>query len=198
MTTAPNGELRRQDFHLQVQQLVSLRSLLSANGSQTGFSGKGYHRSSKASRREDLEVEEPVACGHCSSFHFHAALAGMLGPTLIGNQVVEVCQPRDKRLLAATWVVVTVDRRIAPPTAAPERSVPVSGHSAPQCPDVCHAYLAGDSLHTPAFSHRGSVHEALANCCSAHRVDHHSHDRSRSGHHGGSTADSTDSAHAAL
>jgi len=28
MTTVPNGELRRQDFHLQVQQLVSLRSLL--------------------------------------------------------------------------------------------------------------------------------------------------------------------------
>jgi hypothetical protein len=27
MTTAPNGELRRQDFHLQVQQLVSLRPL---------------------------------------------------------------------------------------------------------------------------------------------------------------------------
>jgi len=27
MTTTPNGELRRQDFHLQVQQLVSLRSL---------------------------------------------------------------------------------------------------------------------------------------------------------------------------
>src|SRR5215510_1576533 len=26
MTTAPNGELRRQDLHLQVQQLVSLRS----------------------------------------------------------------------------------------------------------------------------------------------------------------------------
>jgi hypothetical protein len=28
MTMAPNGELRRQDLHLQVQQLVSLRSLL--------------------------------------------------------------------------------------------------------------------------------------------------------------------------
>src|SRR5215470_3666957 len=27
ITTAPNGALRRQDFHLQVQQLVSLRSL---------------------------------------------------------------------------------------------------------------------------------------------------------------------------
>src|SRR5437879_1802675 len=28
MTTAPNGALHRQDFHLQVSQLVSLRSLL--------------------------------------------------------------------------------------------------------------------------------------------------------------------------
>jgi hypothetical protein len=28
MTTVPNGELRRQDFHLQVQQLVSLCSFL--------------------------------------------------------------------------------------------------------------------------------------------------------------------------
>ena len=28
MTTAPNGALRRQDLHLQVQQFVSLRSLL--------------------------------------------------------------------------------------------------------------------------------------------------------------------------
>jgi len=28
MTTAPNGELRRPDLHLQVQQLVSLRPLL--------------------------------------------------------------------------------------------------------------------------------------------------------------------------
>jgi hypothetical protein len=35
MTTAPNGELRRQDFHLQVQQLVSLRSLPWAYDYQT-------------------------------------------------------------------------------------------------------------------------------------------------------------------
>ena len=26
----------------------------------TGFSGKGYHRSAKASRGEDLQIEEPV------------------------------------------------------------------------------------------------------------------------------------------
>jgi hypothetical protein len=33
ITTAPNGELRRQDLHLQVQQLVSLRSLQRAQRS---------------------------------------------------------------------------------------------------------------------------------------------------------------------
>ena len=76
----------------------------------TDFSGKWYHRSSKASRREDLEVEEPVACGNCSSFHFHAALAGMLGPTLIGDQVVEVCQPCEKRLLAPFGMMEAFNR----------------------------------------------------------------------------------------
>jgi hypothetical protein len=34
MTTAPNGELRRQDFHLQVQQFVSLRALQLVPASQ--------------------------------------------------------------------------------------------------------------------------------------------------------------------
>jgi hypothetical protein len=62
--------------------------------------GAVYHRSAKASRREDLEVEEPITCGDCSSFHFDTTLAGMLGPTLIGDQVVQMCQPRQKRLLA--------------------------------------------------------------------------------------------------
>ena len=38
------------------------------NPHSIGFSGKGYHRSSKASRRKDLQVEEPVACGNCASF----------------------------------------------------------------------------------------------------------------------------------
>src|SRR2546429_1284562 len=32
----------------------------------TQFSGKAYHCSSKASRREHLQVEEPVACWDCS------------------------------------------------------------------------------------------------------------------------------------
>src|SRR5207249_1554308 len=37
----------------------------------TRFSGKEYHCSSKASRREDLQVEEPVACRDCASFDFY-------------------------------------------------------------------------------------------------------------------------------
>ena len=36
--------------------------------------------------------------------------------------------------------LVTVDRRITPPTAGPERSVQVSLHSAPQYSDAGHAY----------------------------------------------------------
>ena len=44
-----------------------------------------------------------------------------------------------------TNLMVTVDRRIAPPTAVPERGVIVSSHTAPQYPGACHAYLAGDS-----------------------------------------------------
>ena len=54
------------------------------------FSGGVGHCSSKASRREDLEIEQPVACWDFSSFHFHPTLASMLGATLIRYQVVEV------------------------------------------------------------------------------------------------------------
>ena len=41
--------------------------------------------SSKAARGEDLQVEHPVWCGDASTFDFHATLAGMLSPTLIGD-----------------------------------------------------------------------------------------------------------------
>jgi hypothetical protein len=56
---------------------------------------------------------------------------------------------------------VTVDRRIAPPTAASERSMIVSCHAAPQCSDTCHAYLPGGIQLDPGFSRRGSVHVRL-------------------------------------
>src|SRR6266705_1450219 len=57
---------------------------------------------------------------------------------------------------------VTVDRRITPPTAAPERSMRLSPHAAPQYPDAYHAHRAGNSPGAPAFSRGGSVHAALA------------------------------------
>ena len=79
-----------------------------------GFSGRECHRSPKASRREDLQIEEPVACRDSPAFHFHATLAGMLGATLIGHQVVEVCQPREKRLLAATGMMKPFHREQFP------------------------------------------------------------------------------------
>jgi len=53
MTTAPNGELRRQDFHLQVQQLVSLRSLLL--GQFAGPDGSSRQRT-------PIAVTDPVRC----------------------------------------------------------------------------------------------------------------------------------------
>ena len=44
-------------------------------------------------------------CGDCASFHFHPALPGMLGSTLIRDQVVEMRQPCQKRLLASLWMM---------------------------------------------------------------------------------------------
>ena len=71
----------------------------------TGFSGKGCPHSAKPSRREDLDIEEPVACRYATPFHFHATLPGMLGATLIRDEVVQVGEPREKSLLAAPGVM---------------------------------------------------------------------------------------------
>src|SRR5262249_46425875 len=54
--------------------------------------------SSKAARGEDLQVEHPICGGDASAFHFHPTLTRVLGSTLIRNQVVQVGQPRQKRL----------------------------------------------------------------------------------------------------
>jgi transposase InsO family protein len=95
-------------------------------------------------------------------------------------------------------LMVTVERQITLPPAVPERRMPVSVHAAPQYPDACHAYLAGDSPCAPTFSHRGSVHEALADCCNANRGGHHCDDPPQSGRHVGRTTRSSDSARVAL
>ena len=61
-----------------------------------------------------MEIEEPVACWDCSSFHFYPTLPRMLGATLIGHQVVEMGQPREKRLLASTWMMEPLHREQFP------------------------------------------------------------------------------------
>src|SRR6266436_4971515 len=66
----------------------------------TELRGGACHRSSKASRGKDVEVEEPVVCRYSSAFDFHPTLAGMLSPTLRGDQVIKGRQPCPKRLLA--------------------------------------------------------------------------------------------------
>ena len=80
----------------------------------TELRGKGYPHSAKAARGENLEVEEPVACWDCTTFDFHPTLASVLGPTLIGHQVVEVCQPREKRLLAPFGMMEAFHREQLP------------------------------------------------------------------------------------
>src|SRR5215813_830287 len=123
----------------------------------------------------------------------------MIQCQLLAQAVLALAQrgnatPNRRHMLAQAEVeAVTVDRRITPPTAVPERSVRLSPHAAPQYPDAGHAYQAGDSLGAPAFSRRGNVHEALADWQSANRVGHRWCDRSRSGRHVGRTAHNSDS-----
>jgi hypothetical protein len=66
----------------------------------TELRGGGCTRSAKAARGEDLQIEHPVSCGDSPAFHFHATLTGVLGSALIRDEVVQVCEPRQKRLLA--------------------------------------------------------------------------------------------------
>jgi len=52
-----------------------------------------------------LQIEEPVACRYAPAFHFYATLVRVLGPTLIRDEVVQVGERRQKRLLIATGMV---------------------------------------------------------------------------------------------
>jgi hypothetical protein len=71
----------------------------------------------------------------------------MLGATLIRDQVIQVCQPRQKGLLTAARVMVTVDGRITPSTTASEprvRAFHARGSSA-----ICPLSSAPFRLHIP-------------------------------------------------
>jgi hypothetical protein len=47
-----------------------------------------------------LESEEPVLCWDYAAFDFYPTLASVLGATLVWDQVVQMCQPDKKGLLA--------------------------------------------------------------------------------------------------
>jgi hypothetical protein len=80
----------------------------------TRFSGKEYHCSSPASRREDLQGEAPVACRDGASVDFHPTLASVRGAALLGPQVVEVRQPRAPPLGAPLGVLDALPRQPLP------------------------------------------------------------------------------------
>src|SRR5215471_2437850 len=71
----------------------------------TALCGEACPHSSEASGGEDLDIEEPVSGWDGSTLHFHATLASMLSATLIRNQVIQVRESREKRLLTATGMV---------------------------------------------------------------------------------------------
>jgi len=47
-----------------------------------------FSHSSKATRGKDLQIEEAVCGGYAPAFHFHPTLPGMLGSTLIRDDVI--------------------------------------------------------------------------------------------------------------
>jgi hypothetical protein len=104
-TITGDFKIFRQSNSLSLDEIEPLIDELSKIPHSTEFSGGVDPSASKASRREDLPIEEPVCCGYSPAFHFHAALTGMLGPTLIGDQVIQMSQPCEKRLLTAAWMV---------------------------------------------------------------------------------------------
>jgi hypothetical protein len=59
-----------------------------------------FSQSSKASRGENLQVEHPICGGYAPTFHFYPTLASVLGAPLIRDQVVQMREPLQKRLLA--------------------------------------------------------------------------------------------------
>src|SRR5687768_8651328 len=81
-TTRPSVN-KRAKFHIPTKIAIRLFSCDGGEGyafmdDSTEFSGGVCYRLSKASRREDLQVEQPVACWDFSSFDFHPTLSGML------------------------------------------------------------------------------------------------------------------------
>jgi hypothetical protein len=71
---------------------------------------ESFSHSLISSRREDLQIEQPISCRDSPAFHFYTTLPRMLGATLIGHQVIQVREPREKRLLVSTGMMKPLHR----------------------------------------------------------------------------------------
>ena len=81
MTTAPNGELRRQDFHLQVQQLVSLRPLPVVLVPQVLLAALPDAHRMEGETETVGDGEVPLGCREAPGLHHAPGLAHVLqGP----------------------------------------------------------------------------------------------------------------------
>jgi hypothetical protein len=61
-----------------------------------------------------VQVEAPVSGGYSAAFDVHATLTRMLGSMVIGHQVVQRGESREKRLWAAVWVMAPFPREALP------------------------------------------------------------------------------------
>ena len=52
-----------------------------------------------------MQVEHPVSGGYAPAFHLYPTLPSMLSAPLIWDQVIQVRQPHEKRLLTAPRVM---------------------------------------------------------------------------------------------
>jgi len=109
-----------------------------------GFRGKRYPRSSTASRREDLQVEEPVACGDGASCHFHPTVARMLSAALGGHEVVQMGESSQKRLLTPVGMMEALHHEQLPLDGGMRLSEQGAGHRHLRvCEDRIPARLGG-------------------------------------------------------
>jgi hypothetical protein len=79
---------------------------------------KRCSRTLQASRGEDLDIAQRVSGRDLASFALHTTLASMLGTTLVGDYVIQVCQSSQQRW----WV----PGRVLEPLPHEELAVPVT------------------------------------------------------------------------
>jgi hypothetical protein len=95
------------------------------------LSGSVCHRSANPSRREDVQVEAPVAWRSTPAFHRHPTRPGVLGPTRIRYQGVQGCQPRANCLLPSPGVMQPVHGEPCPRTGLMRLIQARAGHWQP-------------------------------------------------------------------